>query len=61
MFVIRVQMDNPDCAILLAILKPGTFISELYGMSKTFLVLYHVPTARVWDFNIFKPASVAFS
>jgi len=46
MVVILAQLELPDCVMVFVTLKPNTFISALYGMSKTLLVVSHVPTAK---------------
>jgi hypothetical protein len=61
MLVIRDQLDIADCAVVFAIRRPRIFISALYGMFRTLLVVSHVPAARPWVFAMFNIAPVAFS
>jgi hypothetical protein len=61
MLVIRDRLDMADCAVVFAIRRLSIFISVLYRMFSTFLVVSHVSTARAWDFEMFNIAPVAFS
>jgi len=59
MIVILVQLEIPDCGMVFDIRKPSTFISVLYGMSKTLHMVSHVPTAKAENLLKFKTAPVA--